>query len=298
MKSLSVTFGTTPIAGAIDEASSTVRTAVVEALLVVIAIASLLPSFAVLTTHASGRDGRFADVIVGVSHLPGLVLPSVCSAFAGRVDERLRDRLCGSQKGARVEPARIDDLPRVVIDGRARLRQALQAPLVAADARLAELRQAQREGVGDPAVLREAIASAESQIQQYATRFGVAPAAGAEPPALTCAFEGARAALAPPAPNPGSGGDGARANEVMLLAAALDGHPATAVLARTTTIAAPRRGCADMGSVDALARVAALTSDARAAATSDAKNAAMRSCAHRQAGNGQDGCSPDSCCCN
>ncbi len=282
MKALSVTVGTTPIAGAMNQASSTVRTVVIEALLVVAAIVSLLPGFETLAMHASGRDGRFAEVIVGVSQLPDPVLPSVCATLAGRVDERLRDRLCISQKSPSVDPARIDALPRALSDVRARLRQALRAPLVAADARLADLRQAQREGVGDPHVLREAIASAESQIQHYATRFAIAPAAGAEPPALTCAFEGARAALATPAPNPGSDGDAAHANAVMLLAAALDGHPATAVLARTTTIehAAPRRGCADMGSADALARVAALTSDARAAATSDAKNAAMRALLH------------------
>ena len=282
MKALSVTVGTTPIAGAINQASSTVRTVVIEALLVVAAIVSLLPGFATLAMHASGRDGRFADAIVGVSHLPGPVLPSVCAALAGRVDERLGDRLCGSQKGAPVDRARIDAVPRALIDARALLRQALQAPVVAADARLADLRQAQREGVGDPDVLREAIASAESQIQHYSTRFAIAPAAGAEPLAFACAFEGARAALAQPAPDPSSAGAAARANAVMLLAAALDGHPATAVLARTTAIepAAPRRACADMGLVDALARVAALTSDARAAATSDAKNAAMRALLH------------------
>jgi len=278
MKALSVTFGTTPIAGAIDHASTTVRMAVIEALLVVIAIASLQPGFAALALHASGRDARFAEAIVAVSHLPGPVLPSVCATLAARVDERLRDRLCGNQKGSSVDAARIDALPRALIDVRVRLRQALQGPLVAADARLADLRQAQREGVGDPDLLRETIAAAESEIQHYATRFAIGPAAGAEPPALACAFEGARAALAPPAPSPGSDGDAARANAVMLLAAALDGNPATAVLARTTGIehAAPRRGCAEMGSGDALARLAALTSDARAAATSDAKNAAMR----------------------
>ena len=69
MKALSVTFGTTPIAGAVEETSSAVRTVVIEALLVVIAIATLLPGFAALATHASGRDGRFAEAIVGVSHL-------------------------------------------------------------------------------------------------------------------------------------------------------------------------------------------------------------------------------------
>jgi len=111
MKALSVTVGTTPIAGAINQASSTVRTVVVEALLVVAAIVSLLPGFATLAMHASGRDGRFADAIVGVSHLPGPVLPSVCAALAGRVDERLGDRLCGSQKGASVDRARIDAVP-------------------------------------------------------------------------------------------------------------------------------------------------------------------------------------------
>ena len=216
-----MTFGTTPIAGAMNQASSSVRTVVIEGLLVVIAIASLLPAFAVLAMHASGRDGRFADAIVEVSHLPGPVLPSVCATLAGRVDERLRDRLCGSRKAARVDPVRIDDLPRAVIDVRARLRQALQAPLVAADARLADLRQAQREGVGDPDVLRS-----RSPLQKpksaYATRFAIAPAAGAEPPALACAFDGARAARSP-RPTPVATAT-PRARTVML-AAALDGHP-------------------------------------------------------------------------
>ncbi|HEX4524717.1 MAG TPA: FtsW/RodA/SpoVE family cell cycle protein [Casimicrobiaceae bacterium] len=82
MKVLSVTSGTTPIAGAFDEASSTVRTVLIEALLVVIAIASLLPCFAVLAAHESGRDGRFAEAIVGVSHLPDPVLPSIAHAAA------------------------------------------------------------------------------------------------------------------------------------------------------------------------------------------------------------------------
>ena len=279
MKALSVTFGTTPIAGAIDEASTTVRTVVIEALLVVIAIVSLLPCFALLAMHASGRDGRFAEAIVGASRLPAPVLPGVCATLAGRVDERLRDRLCASRKGAPVDPARIDTLPRALVDGRVLLRQALQDPLVAAGARLSDLRQAQHDGAGEPDARRETLAAAESAIQHYATRFATSAAASAEPPALACAFEGARGALASPAPDPGSDSDAARANAVLLLAAALDGHPATAVLARTTAIghASPRRGCADIGWADALARVAALTSDARAWAASDAKNAAMRS---------------------
>ena len=69
----------------------------------------------------------------------------------------------------------------------------------------------------------------------------------------------------------------ARANAVLLLAAALDGRAATAPLAAEALLPpAPQRTAACRGAVESLAATAALIADAHQATTNGAKNEAMR----------------------
>jgi cell division protein FtsW (lipid II flippase) len=75
-----------------------------------------------------------------------------------------------------------------------------------------------------------------------------------------------------------AGRDAGHANAVLLLAAALDGHPATASLARQAALPdvarATRRNCASLA--EALAATSALMADARQASLNAGKNVAMR----------------------
>ena len=81
----------------------------------------------------------------------------------------MRERLCGGT-GA-VDAAERSTACRVTLtDAKARAMQAFLAPLLEAKARLSDLRQRQREGLGDLLVLGDAIASAEAEIQPYRRR--------------------------------------------------------------------------------------------------------------------------------
>src|SRR6185295_5618329 len=115
--------------------------------LVVVAVALLLPWFGRVAADDAGRDRRFAEAIVTVRGLPNPVLPSLCASYGGLAEPLVRDRLC-----RRIESAAAADISRMPVplaDARLRVRTAFLAPRNETQARLADLRLQQREGLGD-----------------------------------------------------------------------------------------------------------------------------------------------------
>src|SRR5205085_11887684 len=118
----------------------------IEAGLVLAAIGLLLPWFDRLAVDNVGRDRRFADALIGVQGLPDPVLPSLCASHGGRAEPLVRERLCRStdSESPAADAAR---MPAALVDARDRTRRAFLAPLTQAQARLADLRSQQRDGL-------------------------------------------------------------------------------------------------------------------------------------------------------
>jgi len=161
-----------------------------------------------------------------------------------------------------------------------RARQAFAEPVDRAEKRASELRLQQREGLGELRALADAIASIEGETQPFVERFRLTQGGESGPAPLRCAAGWVDAALRPVV----DGGDAAaqmpRANAVLLLAAALDGHGATEALARAAVLPpapAPRpSACGSDELPAALGAGAALTGDTRQALVHERKNEAMR----------------------
>jgi len=205
----------------------------IEASLVIGAIAVLFPWFGVLAGRDTGRDGRFADTTLAAPELPEPVLPRLCSSFATRADPSVREALCG-----RVAPAgegrAIDRFPPVLLEAKAAAKHAVAL---------------RRLGGTDGATV------------------------------VDCAFDQAATAFAPGDPaSPAR--DTRRANVLLSLGGALDGHPSAAALANAASrarAAPPLRGpCVGVATEGALAAVASLMNEARGAAQGAIKNDAMR----------------------
>ena len=96
----------------------------IEASLVVGAIAILFPWFGALALQETGRADRFANVALSAHDLPAPVLPGLCSSFAADADALIRDKLCsgGALKHA---PVPIDRLPRALVEAKAEARRAI-----------------------------------------------------------------------------------------------------------------------------------------------------------------------------
>ena len=227
-------LGTTPLAGDFQRESSIAWPMLIEASLVVGAIAVLFPWFGVLATQDSGREGRFTDSAPIVHGLPEPILPKLCASFAAHADAILRDTLCARVTLAR-EGERVDRVPRALLDAKAEAKRAIASHRIG--------------GADGPAVLE-------------------------------CAFERVAAAIGLNNVTAGATPDATRANAILLLGAALDGHPSTASLANAVTLkdarAAPRGACAGVETADALAAASSLMADARTAAQGVVKNNAMR----------------------
>ena len=158
-------------------------------------------------------------------------------------------------------------------------------PLRDAQAKVAELRLQQREGLGDLLALGNAIEATEGEVQPYVDRFALDGPEGSGPLPLDCAFEGVRPSLSQPASAARSAyRDMARANAFLLLGAAIDGHPATPALADIAMLPAQSvSGSGRCGGVrvpDAIAQASLLMADARTAPATAAKNDAMRDLLH------------------
>jgi len=252
---------------------------VVEVALVIAAVAILFPWFERVATEDAGRDRRFAEGAVTVRGLPAPALPSLCSAYGGFAEPLVRERLCRHSHFA--ASADFTKLPATLTDTRRRVRTAFLAPLKETETRLADLRLQQREGLGDLLVLSNAIEATEAELQPFVTRYVLDGPDGTGPTPLECAFEkteGALARSASAAETPFR--DMTRANALLLLGAAIDGHPATPALADVALLspdpARDRSRCGAWRLADALAQTSVLMADARQAPAAAAKNEAMR----------------------
>ena len=250
-----------------------------ESLWTIAAVVALLPGFARLADTGAGRDQRFADPGFGVQGLPAPTLPAVCAAYGPLAETALHERLCGG--GMPMAPAAPSAarLPVVLTEALARARQAFLGPLQKAQARQHELRVQQREGLGELRGLADEMAALEARTQPFAERFQMTQADEDGPAALACATRWVEAALAEPAAGEIER-DRARANAVLLLSAALDGHGATAAVASSASLpavseqASPR--CGAQGLAPALSDAATLMGDARHSLMNARKNEAMR----------------------
>ena len=261
----------TPVAGTLSREHRIAWPLLIEAALVAVALAAILPWFNAFAEHPFGRDGRFAAGSVAVRGLPDSLLPQLC-ALALPAQPLVRERLCASNGAS--NGASLDRIPQSLRSATTRATQAFLLPVEQAQLRLVELRAQQRDGSGDVLALGDEIASTETEIQPFIDRYAMVVGEASGPRPLVCASELLQGAFADPRTKPD-----VRANAVLLLAAALDAHPATADLARAATLPAARAvsaRCAGSRMPDTVASLAALITDARGAPAAAAKSQAMQ----------------------
>ena len=252
--------------------------ALVELMLVVAAIAVLWPYFErVAQLDGAGRDQRFLDRGIAVTGLPEAIVPAACESVGALAEARVADPLCGSRRKASARPP--IHLPATVAQAIARTSEAFQRPLRDAEQRVLALRAQAKSGGAELREQADAIAAIESDIAPFRQRFQIASGDDAGPLPLRCAARWIDGALAArlPADAQATTGVAARANAVLLLAAALDGRAATAPLAAEALLPpAPLRTAACRSGAESLAATAALMADARQSLANSRKNEAMR----------------------
>ena len=251
----------------------------VESLLAIAAIAALLPSFERLTGNDLGRDGRFAATAISIGGLPTRVLPGLCTSYGAAAEPLVRDRLC-RRSSVSPPPAAPGALPQSLINTYAEIGRAFQRPLADAERRRADLRLQQREGLGDLLALDGAIESIDAEIEPYVARYALGSRETGQPLPVACAFEMVSASLARADPKALERGESAKANAVLLLGAALDGHGATPAVAGAALLPAQARnadrGCGALSLADVLSGAAAIMGEARETRLHAAKDEAMR----------------------
>ena len=206
--------------------------ALVELMLVVAAIAVLWPYFErVAQLGGAGRDQRFLDRGIAVAGLPDATVPAACESVGSLAEARVADALCGSRRKASARPPA--QLPGPVAQAIARTSEAFQRPLRDAEQRALALRAQAESGDAELREQADAIAAIESDIAPFRQRFQVASGDDAGPLPLRCSarwVDGALAARLPTAE--AANGITARANAVLLLAAALAAWAGVAWLGR------------------------------------------------------------------
>jgi len=248
---------TTPLARGVSSRIAVPWRSLGEVALVAAAIALLLPAFAQLQASEDGRTHRFRGDALVVQGLPDPVLPALCRDYAANAEQLVAARLCDRASPAKV-PGELDRMPRILQAANARIAQAVAAPLAVAEAEIAALRSQQGEGQADVLASADAIGAIVDRMRPYATRFGLDEGAAGPPRALACAYALVERTLAE-----GVGREDrriVRANAVLLLGAAFDGHPATEGLASgaalpATRVVPPR--CGAMETAEALRATAA-----------------------------------------
>ena len=252
-----------------------------EALLLCLVVAALWPSFQRVAQFGDGREQRFAPRGLAVRGLPDPALPAACALVADAADALLKDRLCSGPRWPSAQPrnrlpdTQPDNWPEPLRQAAARAARALAAPVAQAQAEAQALRQRQREGIGDLRALADAATAIESDTAPYAARFQLR---GGTALPLQCLVDDAEAGAGSAAPPATSATPAARANALLLQAAALDGRAATGTLAAQVALppaGAARAGCA-ADTVGRLAAAAALMGDARQSHTRARKDEAMR----------------------
>ena len=251
----------------------------VESLLAVAAIAVLLPLFDRLATNDLGRDGRFAGAAIAIGGLPARVLPGLCGSYGAAAEPLVRDRLC--RRSAISSSASVPSaLPQAIVNTYAEIGRAFQRPLTDAERRRTDLRLQQREGLGDLLALDGAIEAIDAEIAPYVERYSLGSRDTGQPLPVACAYEMVSGSLARTDPKALERGEAARANAVLLLGAALDGHGATPSVAGAALLPAQarsiERGCGTLSLGDTLSRAAATMSEARETRLHAAKDEAMR----------------------
>lgn len=248
----------------------------VETLLALLAIAALLPVFGDLAgVSSAGRGDRYAQAELLIAGLPPPVLPDVCRTHAAGAELQVRERLC-----ANVAPASHGEagrLPQALVDALVRVKRVFGEPFEKAQARAADLRLQQREGVGDLLALADAIGTVDADLRPFIQRYALGGGPGVGPMPLHCAVSAIETALARAA-GPARVQTVERNNAILLLAAAIDGHGAVKGLAANSVLpAAPERpaGCEEP-LANALASAAALLAGARQADMNARKSEAMR----------------------
>jgi cell division protein FtsW (lipid II flippase) len=250
---------------------------------VAVAVFVLLPWFDRVAEFGSGRDQRFLDRGVFVAGLPELALPQVCDAFADLAEARVRDALCGADlRASRAQP--LDAMPTGLASKLEEAARAFVVPLRNAGSRIETLRAQAQEGGRELRESADSAAAVEAEIAPFVARYRLGRGDAAGPLPLRCAASWGDAALSPRSGNVAgaagldAGVTSARVNAVLLLAAALDGRTAAAVLAaeaRLPPVPAPSSSDCP-GTIDTLATTAALMADARQSEASSRKNEAMR----------------------
>jgi cell division protein FtsW (lipid II flippase) len=273
-------LGITPVAaGRVDTAGNS-WPVLFEALFTLLAVALLLPRFFILAANIEGRDGRFAIEPIEVAALPAPVLPEVCKTQAALAEPFVADRLC--RRAFRVaEPTSVNRMPSALSAASAQVKAAFGAPIARAHARIAELEGERRDGASDLLQSGDAIDGVQAVIRPFVQRYAIDSQHASMPLPLACAYETVAFMLATPnRPAVGEGADTARANAVLLLAAAFDGDTRTAALAQNALLPdasrAKHRQCLTLPLGETLGRAAGLMSDAHHAAQNSAKNDAMR----------------------
>src|SRR5439155_15192746 len=193
-------------------------------------IGAVLPWFDRVAGDDLGRDRRFADTLIAVRGLADPLLPSLCSTYSDFAEPIVRERLCRGVDG-RSPVGGVDRMPSKLAQARTSIRNAFIAPLDEAQARLSSLRLQQREGLSDLLALGNAIDASERELMPFVKHYQLDRSEGVGPLPFACAFDivdGALAASTVRAAN--AQRELARANAVLLLGAALDGHAATAAL--------------------------------------------------------------------
>lgn len=260
--------------GSVTEASAK-WPSLIESALTIVAIVALVPSFEHLAANDTGRDGRFNDVAIAIGGLPDRVLPKLCASYGALAEPLVRARLC-RRSDLRPGVAPMASLPLAVVDALAQAERAFQRPLAEAEKRRADLRMQQREGLGDLLALDNAIESVDTEIQPYVDRYALDRRGAGLPLPLGCGLDMVKTSLADATHS--DRGESARANALLLLGAALDGHGATQAVAGAALLPRPAAygACGKFALADALSAGAALMAEAREAHLRAAKNEAMR----------------------
>jgi cell division protein FtsW (lipid II flippase) len=251
---------------------------IAEASLVLIIVASLLPWFNRLAGDDLGRDRRFGEAALAVRGLPSPVLPSLCASHGGLAEPIVRERLC--RRTELTVTADLSRMPPALTDARQRTRTAFLAPLRDTQSRLGQLRLQQGEGLADLLVLGNAIEATEAELLPFVSRYSLEGPDGTGPMPMECAFDRVEGSLERETGAASSHRETARANALLLLGAAFDGHAATGVVADVAMLpveAVRGKGpCGALRLADVFAQTAALMSGARQAPDISAKNEAMR----------------------
>ncbi|MEO6362609.1 MAG: FtsW/RodA/SpoVE family cell cycle protein [Caldimonas sp.] len=237
----------------------------------------LLPFFDAAASLGTGRDARFFDRGAVVAGLPDPALPDACRAAGGQADPGVRDALC-SRRDVPATSAPLAALPSVVALKVERTVAAFAAPLREFEERRKALTLAAASGATALREEGDAVAALEADMAPFIARYRLDGEVGGPAP-LRCATAWVERRFTAPGAG-GAGSEDARANATLLLAAALDGRPATRIVAEEARLggdgpAVP--GCP--GIALSLAATASLMADARQAEPRVRKNDAMRALA-------------------